>query len=36
MRLPNTIAAAAIALLAAGASALAGVAITVDKSAQRM
>ena len=36
MRLPNTIAAAAIALLAASASALAGVAITVDKSAQRM
>ena len=36
MRLPNTIAAAAMALLAASASALAGVAITVDKSAQRM
>src|SRR4051812_2559801 len=36
MRLPMTIAAAAIALLAAAAPAFAGVAITVDKSAQRM
>jgi hypothetical protein len=36
MRLPNTIAAAAIALLAAAAPALAGVQITVDKTAQRM